>query len=229
MIEGRRASRPPHLARLLPDLAAGTVSALVTLSYSSSYAALIFSGPTLEPFVPYGMRAALMAAAVVALVVALLSSVPVAIGGPDANATAILAVMATSLGGGLAAFGVSGWPAGAAVLWMLALSVLRWGRAVRLLPYPVAGGFLAGSGFLILAGAFRVLTRQSLSWNGLEHLSVIPALAWLDRKSTRLNSSHVKISYAVFCLKKKKSINTLKVKINRVRLRREIRKNHKKA
>src|SRR5690606_41751012 len=27
--------------------------------------------------------------------------------------------------------------------------------------------------------------------------------ATLDRKSTRLNSSHVKISYAVFCLKKK--------------------------
>src|SRR5690606_41492477 len=26
--------------------------------------------------------------------------------------------------------------------------------------------------------------------------------AYLDRKSTRLNSSHVKISYAVFCLKK---------------------------
>src|SRR5690606_41987879 len=29
-----------------------------------------------------------------------------------------------------------------------------------------------------------------------------------DRKSTRLNSSHVKISYAVFCLKKKRSIPT---------------------
>src|SRR5690606_41995376 len=29
------------------------------------------------------------------------------------------------------------------------------------------------------------------------------ATAALDRKSTRLNSSHVKISYAVFCLKKK--------------------------
>src|SRR5690606_41373640 len=29
-------------------------------------------------------------------------------------------------------------------------------------------------------------------------------LAGPDRKSTRLNSSHVKISYAVFCLKKKK-------------------------
>src|SRR5437868_11210187 len=29
---------------------------------------------------------------------------------------------------------------------------------------------------------------------------------WQDRKSTRLNSSHVSISYAVFCLKKKKTI-----------------------
>src|SRR5699024_12091432 len=30
----------------------------------------------------------------------------------------------------------------------------------------------------------------------------------LDRKSTRLNSSHVSISYAVFCLKKKTSTHT---------------------
>src|SRR5690625_5307642 len=32
-------------------------------------------------------------------------------------------------------------------------------------------------------------------------------LSRLDRKSTRLNSSHVAISYAVFCLKKKKKTN----------------------
>src|SRR5690606_39992246 len=32
-----------------------------------------------------------------------------------------------------------------------------------------------------------------------------------DRKSTRLNSSHVKISYAVFCLKKKKKINSIDI------------------
>src|SRR5438874_3849933 len=31
-------------------------------------------------------------------------------------------------------------------------------------------------------------------------------IAALDRKSTRLNSSHVEISYAVFCLKKKKKL-----------------------
>src|SRR3989442_8529992 len=33
-------------------------------------------------------------------------------------------------------------------------------------------------------------------------------MAAVDRKSTRLNSSHVRISYAVFCLKKKKQIKT---------------------
>src|SRR5437588_6367765 len=32
-----------------------------------------------------------------------------------------------------------------------------------------------------------------------------------DRKSTRLNSSHTVISYAVFCLKKKKNTNTVTV------------------
>src|SRR2546430_11212300 len=32
--------------------------------------------------------------------------------------------------------------------------------------------------------------------------------ATADRKSTRLNSSHSQISYAVFCLKKKKNIST---------------------
>src|SRR6266511_1223239 len=36
-----------------------------------------------------------------------------------------------------------------------------------------------------------------------------PSQASRDRKSTRLNSSHVKISYAVFCLKKKKEQTSL--------------------
>src|SRR3712207_6907167 len=34
-------------------------------------------------------------------------------------------------------------------------------------------------------------------------------IGWKDRKSTRLNSSHANISYAVFCLKKKKKKNFL--------------------
>src|SRR2546427_8583959 len=42
----------------------------------------------------------------------------------------------------------------------------------------------------------------------LAHAGDRPARAIADRKSTRLNSSHSQISYAVFCLKKKKHGNT---------------------
>src|SRR2546430_8660606 len=45
----------------------------------------------------------------------------------------------------------------------------------------------------------------------LEETGVEPKAKWLvaegDRKSTRLNSSHSQISYAVFCLKKKKAMS----------------------
>src|SRR5690349_23454143 len=50
----------------------------------------------------------------------------------------------------------------------------------------------------------------------LRQHAVIESL--LDRKSTRLNSSHVEISYAVFCLKKKKKkIDTLYDRSNTIR------------
>src|SRR5690606_39892412 len=52
------------------------------------------------------------------------------------------------------------------------------------------------------------LNGKDLIWFAAwkEHISIYPRTAAnqiRDRKSTRLNSSHVKISYAVFCLKKK--------------------------
>src|SRR3712207_6846768 len=51
--------------------------------------------------------------------------------------------------------------------------------------------------------------RMRLERGGLlRFLDVRDARAEADRKSTRLNSSHANISYAVFCLKKKKIIST---------------------
>src|SRR5690554_7614452 len=44
---------------------------------------------------------------------------------------------------------------------------------------------------------------QRLKTNIDRPLAAILTLNTVDRKSTRLNSSHVRISYAVFCLKKK--------------------------
>ena len=177
-----------RLFRFAPDVTAGSISALVTLSYSISYAVLIFSGPTLEPFLARGFHVALVAAALVALVVALKSSFPAALAGPDSNASAILAVMAAGLTRALA--GTPGERVASSVVLMLILTavlsglivwllgLLRWGRLVRLIPYPVCGGFLAGSGFLLLAGAFKVLTGQSLGWSTVHLLAEEPVLAW---------------------------------------------------
>src|SRR5690606_41985375 len=45
---------------------------------------------------------------------------------------------------------------------------------------------------------------RSMALVARRHFQSLGLTVWLNRKSTRLNSSHVKISYAVFCLKKKK-------------------------
>src|SRR5256886_3974855 len=55
--------------------------------------------------------------------------------------------------------------------------------------------------------------KKQIGWRDGCELPVLDQKCWLgstlDRKSTRLNSSHSQISYAVFCLKKKKHTLTL--------------------
>src|SRR2546427_2285905 len=52
---------------------------------------------------------------------------------------------------------------------------------------------------------FRPVALSDLQGSGtIAPKQLLDACAELDRKSTRLNSSHSQISYAVFCLKKKK-------------------------
>src|SRR5437879_10034082 len=52
----------------------------------------------------------------------------------------------------------------------------------------------------------RIYYAHHFDWD--LHVALSDMLDTLDRKSTRLNSSHRCISYAVFCLKKKKTHNT---------------------
>src|SRR5947199_993950 len=52
-------------------------------------------------------------------------------------------------------------------------------------------------------GPLRQKTRAR-PWKSLKYLDQPSKTSTADRKSTRLNSSHLGISYAVFCLKKKK-------------------------
>src|SRR5690554_7460400 len=79
-------------------------------------------------------------------------------------------------------------------------------------PMGVTGQLIFLGGFLVI---FYFLLWRPQSKRQKEHKNLISGLAkgdevvtaggiLGDRKSTRLNSSHVRISYAVFCLKKKK-------------------------
>src|SRR5690606_39888474 len=56
--------------------------------------------------------------------------------------------------------------------------------------------------------AFGLGSGLAFAYLPIVKLSGMPLIAYrIDRKSTRLNFSHVKISYAVFCLKKKKKLS----------------------
>src|SRR5690242_21615014 len=79
-----------------------------------------------------------------------------------------------------------------------AMSYYQMGTAVRMGPayFPtVLGGLLAVLGVIILAESLMVVPEGDATL-------VLPFNIVEDRKSTRLNSSHMSISYAVFCLKK---------------------------
>src|SRR3712207_9021871 len=63
-----------------------------------------------------------------------------------------------------------------------------------------------GTPLLIHQPSYSMLNRWIETEGLLDTLEDVGA-GCIDRKSTRLNSSHANISYAVFCLKKKKSIS----------------------
>src|SRR3712207_7622772 len=81
-----------------------------------------------------------------------------------------------------------------------------------LFPYTTLFRSLAGreSGRLRDGGGDRIdggSHRTSCAGRGWRNPGGPPQEGRVDRKSTRLNSSHANISYAVFCLKKKKKKN----------------------
>src|SRR5437588_717404 len=70
--------------------------------------------------------------------------------------------------------------------------------------YRTADGGRTRWGLVFRSDALHRLTTADLAVVGQLGLRVVYDLRREDRKSTRLNSSHTVISYAVFCLKKKK-------------------------
>src|SRR3712207_7245745 len=81
-----------------------------------------------------------------------------------------------------------------------------------LFPYTTLFRSLPIERIRLLVGLWRDRERSSADVKRIaeEHVAELETkiveLTAIDRKSTRLNSSHANISYAVFCLKKKKTV-----------------------
>jgi sulfate permease, SulP family len=152
------------------DVFAGVICSTLSVAYSLSYAALIFSGP-LERQLSYGVAVTFLSAAVAGAIVALRSSLPFVVAGPDSSAVVIFAAMAMTLVGRLIAQGshellepvviVMSLATALTGLLLCVLGFTRAGRAIRFVPYPVIGGFLGATGWLMVTGAVRVVTDQA--------------------------------------------------------------------
>src|ERR1700684_4310186 len=160
----------------LTDVFAGTICSVLTITYSLSYAALIFSGP-LAHFLSYGIAVTFMSAAVGGAFVALRSSLPFAVAGPDSSISVVIAALVATVLQRVAAGGDTDLLAPAIIamalataltgLLMCVLGFTHAGRAIRFLPYPVIGGFLGATGWFMVTGAIRVVTDQPATLDNL--------------------------------------------------------------
>jgi SulP family sulfate permease len=152
--------------RFLPVLSLGLVIGAITLPTAISFAVLIYSGE-LASYAGTGIGLILFGCLLIQLIIALTSSIPGAMGGPQDSPAAILGLMAAVI---LAQMTEAGTEAKfitvtAAVMltsvvsgmFFLLIGGFKLGRFVRFIPYPVVGGFIAGTGFLLAQGAFGVM------------------------------------------------------------------------
>src|SRR5205807_7193947 len=80
-------------------------------------------------------------------------------------------------------------------------------------PLVVAKAWLAYQFDILWHGRSATSAKRTVSGTTIDGGVSIAEASRVDRKSTRLNSSHLVISYAVFCLKKKKKIKTKKIQL----------------
>ncbi|HEU4895543.1 MAG TPA: cyclic nucleotide-binding domain-containing protein [Acidimicrobiia bacterium] len=158
---GLRADFAPRA--ITTTLLTGLILSLVNVLLATALMSLIYRGE-LEPFLSTGLGFGLVGSAALALVLALGSSFRGMYGGSQDASTAILGLSAASVAGALV--GIAAFETVIAMIVVtalatgfvfLAMGYLGLGDIARFVPFPVIGGLLAGTGYLILSGALGIL------------------------------------------------------------------------
>jgi len=183
--------RQPDSGRWVTSLSAGLISGVLTVTMGIAFAALIFSGP-LSGFISRGISLILLSTLIIGTFVAWTSSYKGTVARPHEIPAAILALIASlittkmlptaSLEGMfitvVAAIAVTSFMTG---LFFLALGTFKAGNLIRFIPYPVIGGFLAGTGLLLVKGALGVMTDRAVTFSTLTCLMQSDvAMKWLS-------------------------------------------------
>ncbi len=165
-----------HISAFLRDSLSGLVFALVIITYCISFSALIFQG-SLSGGLTLGLSALLTGTVMTCLVVALTTTLTPAGAGPDTPVIAVMSVLAAAIATQVAAANMGDELAVIHVmlaisvatlftgLLLFALGALRMGVWLRFIPYPVIGGFLAASGWLLVTGGIEVMTGVALGFS----------------------------------------------------------------
>ena len=174
--------------RLVPTLTFGLVLGALEVVLAISFAALIFGG-RLSPHLEAGIGLGLVSAVVVMVVVAVRSSLPGTVGSVQDSTTAVLALIAAGIAADVPAAGEQGFLTVVVAIglttvatgaFLFVLGILRLGNLIRFMPYPVVGGFLAGTGWLLAKGGIGVLSGLSVSLSTLDDvLTTEAAKKWL--------------------------------------------------
>jgi sulfate permease, SulP family len=156
--------------QLLSVASIGLVGGAIVLSLIISFTLLIFPGE-LVVFAPQGIGMVLFGAFIMQLIVAFTTSKPGMIGAPQDSPAAIMGLIAVAI-----ATKMNGLPAQSKFITVVVTVILtsvisglffvliggfKLSRFVRFIPYPVVGGFIAGTGLLLVQGALGVMLGKT--------------------------------------------------------------------
>jgi SulP family sulfate permease len=147
--------------------------------FAVSLGSLIFSG-RLAPYLPQGVSIAIASLAITTIIISSTSSVPGIVTGIQENPAVIQSIMVAGILGTLTIS--SGDEALSTILavliltsffsglFLLGLGVFKWGELIRYVPFPVIGGYLAGTGWLLIQASFEVMTGFPLNPTNISNL-----------------------------------------------------------